>query len=214
MAALPQLMEPPPRLSLPDLPLDGRSDNSEKTSLLSRDARKKLLIELKATLTQREAEVGELEQFVAGLRDLKLETDKGVQPDEKLVEEWLSAIEGLFMWAARVAEERENKLCEIDNLLDELSFGDVELAPAAKSVSFRFKALSGRVETMSRVEKDDLIGNLLVQVAKQRELSSREKIRLLHTIPYKGPITDQQISTRRADMYSDSPSTHRSDWYK
>lgn len=200
MAALPQLMEPPPRLSLPTLPLDGRPDNSVISSRFSGEERKRLLAGLEVTLTQREIEVGELEKFVSDLRDFKLETDKGAQPDEKLVEEWLSAIEGLFMWAARVAEEREEKLCQIDNLLDELSFGDVELAPAAKSVSFRFKALSGRVETLSRVEKEDLIGNLLVQVAKQRELSSREKIRLLHTIPFKGPI-DNPISMKRADWY-------------
>ncbi len=215
MAALPQLMEPPPRLPRPPLPMEGRSEDSEIPSRLSGEERKRLLAGLEATLTQREIEVGELEQFVAGLEDFKLETDKGVQPDEKLVEEWLSAIEGLFTWAARIAEEREEKLCEIDSLLDELSSGDAELAPAAKCISSRLRALSGRVEALSRVEKEDLIGNLLHQVAKQRELSKDEKIRLLHSIPYRGPITDQQISTRRADWYRDDVvSTHRADWYK
>lgn len=87
-------------------------------------------------------------------------------------------------------------------------------ARRTKKITLRFRRLSELAGTLTSHQESDLVANLLVQVARQRELSSKEKVRLLHTIPYKGPITDQQISTRRTDMYSDSPSTHRSDWYK
>ncbi len=60
--------------------------------------------------------------------------------------------------------------------------------------------MGNRVRKVISHEKKDLIAHLLVQVAKQRELSRTEKIHLLHTIPFKGPI-DNPVSMKRADWY-------------
>ncbi len=215
MAALPQLMDPPPTLPVPSVSLAGIADKPAKTSALSREERKQMLVQLETTLIQRELEVGELEHFVAGLAGLKLEADRGAQPDAELVATVIETIETLFAWAATIADEREDKLCEINGLIDDLCAGDETLVPVAGQIISRFNELSGRVQALAKVDREDLIGILLHQVAKQRELSVAEGIRLLRTIPDHRPV-DNPVSTHRADWYSDDNpnSTRRSDWYK
>lgn len=207
MVALPQLMEPPPRLP------EGVAGLVNSTTSASGE-RKALLDEALAALARRELELEELEQFVAGLAGLELEAEQGPQPNEEVVAVCIEVTEELFAWARAIAEAREDRLNEIRDLLDELCAGEDALAPLARLVLLHHQKLSERVVEISALDMEDLIGNLLHQVGKQRELNRTEKIRLLHMIPFKGPITDQQISTRRADWYSDSPSSHRSDWYK
>ena len=175
MAALPQLMDPPPTLPVPSVSLAGIADKPAKTSALSREERKQMLVQLETTLIQRELEVGELEHFVAGLAGLKLEADRGAQPDAELVATVIETIETLFAWAATIADEREDKLCEINGLIDDLCAGDETLVPVAGQIISRFNELSGRVQALAKVDREDLIGILLHQVAKQRELSVAEE---------------------------------------
>ena len=71
-----------------------------------------------------------------------------------------------------------------------------------KKLNTRTRRLGNRVKKWDRFIEKDIIGNLLVQAAKGRELSNDEKIQLLHTIPDHRPI-DNPISLRRADWYGD-----------
>lgn len=72
-----------------------------------------------------------------------------------------------------------------------------------KGLNTRTRKLGNRVEKWGRsFNERDLVAHLLVQVAKQRDLTKDEKIQLLHTIPDHRPI-DNPISMRRADWYGD-----------
>lgn len=207
MVAQPQLMEPPPRVpeGVAGLVCATPSPGQE---------RRKVLVRAMTALGTLEQETQELERFAAGLAQLELVPGRGPQPNEEVIANVIEVTEELFAWAAKVTEAREDQLARLKDQLEVLCAGDESLTLLAGQVLQCQKALAGRIQALAALDVEDLIGNLLVQVAKQRELSSDEKWRLLQSIPYKGPITDQQISTRRADMYSDSPSTHRSDWYK
>lgn len=207
MAALPQLIATPPRLPAGVTGLVCATPSSSQR-------RKAILDEAMAALGTLEQETQELERFATGLAHLELVPDRGPQPNEEVIANVIEVTEELFAWAAKVTEAREDQLARLKDQLEVLCAGDETLTLLAGQVLLCQKALVGRIQALAALDLEDLIGNLLVQVAKQRELSSDEKWRLLQSIPYKGPITDQQISTRRADMYSDSPSTHRSDWYK
>jgi len=207
MAALPQLIVPPPRLpeGVTGLVCAAASSSQE---------RKEVLGEALVALASLERETQELEQFVTGLAQLELAPDRGPQPDEEVIARVIEVTEELFVWAAGVTDAREDQLTRLREQLEDLCAGDESLKPLARQVYQRQEELGGRIQALAAPDVEDLIANLLVQVAKQRGLSKTEKIRLLHTIPFKGPITDQKISTRRADLYSDTSSTHRSDWYK
>ena len=206
MAALPQLMEPPPRLP------EGVTGLVDGMTSATRE-RKALLDEALAALARREQELNELEQFVTGLAGLELEADRGPQPNEEMVANAIKVTEELFAWAATVAQERADQLNALKDDLEALRAGDETLAPLAQQVCQRQETLSGRIQALAGLDVESLIANLLVQVAKQRELSKEEKIRLLEAIPDHRPI-DNPISMRRADWYSDSPSTYRRDWYR
>lgn len=206
MAALPQLMEPPPRLP------KGVAGLVNSTASATGE-RRALLDEALAALARRERELNELEQFVADLAGLELEAEQGPQPDEEVVANAIRVTEELFAWAATVAGERVEQLNALRDDLDELCAGDEALTPLARQVYQCQETLSGRIQALAGLDVEDLLGNLLHQVAKQRELSVDEKIRLLHSIPDHRPI-DNPVSTRRADWYSDSTSTHRRDWYR
>ena len=206
MVALPQLMDPPPRLP------EGVADLVNDTASATRE-RKVLLDEALAVLARRERELEEVEQFVAGLAGLDLDAEQGSAPDEEVVANAVEVIEELFAWAATVAEERSDQLNALKDALEDLCAGEEALASLARQVYLRQEALSGRIQALARQDMENLIGNMLHQVARQRELSIDEKIRLLHSIPDHRPI-DNPVSTRRADWYSDSDSTHRRDWYR
>ena len=193
MAALPQLMEPPPRLP------EGVSDLVDRMTSATRE-RRALLDEALGALARRERELNELEQFVAGLAGLELEAEQGPQPDEEVVANAIKVTEELFAWAATVADERAEQLNALKDDLETLCAGDETLAPLARQVYQRQETLSGRIQALAGLDVENLIGNLLHQVAKRRELSVDEKIRLLHSIPFRGPI-DNPISMRRADWY-------------
>jgi len=208
MVTLPQLMEPPPRLpeGVAGLVNSATSATGE---------RKALLDEALAALARRERELEELEQFVAGLTSLELEAEQGPQPNEEVIARAIDITEELFAWATGVTGAREDQLTRLRDQLEALCAGDESLTPLARQVYQRQEELGGRIQALATPDVEDLIGNLLVQVAKQRELSRTEKIRLLHTIPFKGPITDQKVSTCREDWYRDDVvSTRRADWYK
>ncbi len=205
MAALPQLMEPPPRLPEGVAGLVCATPSSVQ-------GRKRVLDEAMVALGSLEQDTQELEQYAAGLAQLELVPDRGPQPDEEVIANVIKVTEELFAWAAKVTEAREDQLAKLQDRLEDLGAGDDALTLVAGQLLRRQKALVGRIQALAMLDVEDLIGNLLVQVAKQRELSSDEKWRLLQTIPDSRPV-DNPVSTRRADWYSDSPSTHRSDWY-
>ena len=207
MAALPQLIVPPPRLP------EGVAGLVCAAASFSQE-RKEILDEAMVALASLERETKELEQFVAGLAQLELAEDQGPQPDEEVIANVIKVTEEIVAWATNVTDARQDQLTGLQEQLGDLCAGHDALTPLAGQVLQRQQALAGRIQALAASDVEDLIANLLVQVAKQRELSKSEKICLLHTIPFKGPITDQKISTRRADLYSDTPSTHRSDWYK
>lgn len=207
MVALPQLMEPPPRLP------EGVAGLVNGATFADGE-RRALLDEALAALARRERELEELERFVAGLAGLELEAEREPQPDEEVVANAIRVTEELFAWAATVAEGCADQLNALKDDLEDLRAGDEALAPLTREVYRRQEELSGRIQALAGLDEERLIARLLVQVGSQRELSKQEKIRLLKAIPYRGPITGQQISTRRADWYSDTPSTHRRDWYR
>lgn len=206
MVALPQLIEPPPRL--PE-----RVAGLVNGTTSAAGERRALLDEALAALARRERELEELERFVAGLTGLELEAEREPQPDEEVVANAIRVTEELFVWAATVAEGRADRLNALKNDLEDLCAGDEALAPLTREVYLRQEELSGRIQALAGLDEERLIARLLVQVAKQRELSKQEKIRLLKAIPDHRPI-DNPISMRRADWYSDTPSTHRRDWYR
>lgn len=206
MVALPQLMEPPPRLP------DGVAGLVNSTTSASGE-RKALLDKAMAALARRELELEELEQFVAGLAGLELEAEQGPQPNEEVIARVIEVTEELFAWATGVTDAREDQLTRLQDQLEDLCGGDESLTPLARQVYRRQEELGGRIQALAGLDLESLIANLLVQVAKQRELSKEEKIRLLMAIPDHRPI-DNPISTRRADWYSDNPSTYRRDWYR
>lgn len=193
MATLPQLMEPPPRLP------EGVSGLVDGMTSATRE-RRALLDEALAALARRERELNELEQFIAGLAGLELEADRAPQPNEEVVADAIKVTEELFAWATTVADERADQLNALKDDLEVLCAGDETLAPLARQVYQRQETLSGRIQALAGLDVEDLIGNLLHQVAKRRELSVGEKIRLLHSIPFRGPV-DNPISMRRADWY-------------
>ncbi|MCY3945307.1 MAG: hypothetical protein OXF44_03345 [Anaerolineaceae bacterium] len=205
MAALPQLIVPPPRLP------EGVTGLVCATASFSQ-GRREILDEAMVALASLERETKELEQFVAGLAQLELAPDRGPQPDEEVIANVIKVTEEIVAWATNVTDAREDNLTRLQDQLEDLCAADKLLTPLARQVYQRQEELSGRIQALAGLDLESLVGNLLVQVAKQRELSSDEKWRLLQTIPDDRPI-DNPVSTRRADWYSDSPSTHRSDWY-
>ena len=206
MVALPQLMEPPPRLPA------GVAGLVNGTTSAAGE-RRALLDEALAALVRRGRELEELERFVEGLAQLELVPEQDPQPNEETIAAVIEVIEELCAWAATVAEERADRLNALKNDLEDLCAGDEALAPLARQVCLRQEEMSGRIQALAALDVERLIARLLVQVARQRELSKQEKIRLLKAIPDHRPI-DIPVSTRRADWYSDTPSTHRRDWYR
>ena len=118
------------------------------------------------------------------------DAEQGSAPDEEVVANAVEVIEELFAWAATVAEERSDQLNALKDALEDLCAGEEALASLARQVYLRQEALSGRIQALARQDMENLIGNMLHQVARQRELSIDEKIRLLHSIP--GPQADRQ----------------------
>ncbi len=193
MVAMPQLMEPPPRLPEGVTGLVSATPSSSQ-------GRKAILEEAVVALASLERETQELEQFVAGLAQFELEPDRGPQANEEVIANAIKVTEELFAWAATVAEGRADQLSALKDHLEDLCAGDEVLAPLARQVYQSQEELSGRIQALVRLDVEDLIGNLLHQVAKQRELSVDEKIRLLQSIPFRGPI-DDPVSMRRSDWY-------------
>lgn len=141
-------------------------------------------------------------QFVTWLADLDLEADDLPMMSERQVAHYLGLVDLIYVYKADFDHDfkRWNRSVDARGNWRGLGTLDKSQARQIKRVNMLFRKMSKKVRNFTKCSKSDLVAHLLVQVAKQRELSSAEKIRLLHTIPFKGPI-DNPISMKRADWY-------------
>lgn len=191
MAALPQLMELPelPNFSVPRV--DDLRDEEDAT-----------FIQFEEHLLKIGNIVDTIENFVAWLVQLDLEEGRESTMDERRVAHHIAGIERLFEFEADwayVLRGWDEGVDEKGNWRGPVPFGKSQ-ARWIKKLNWRHRKLDRRIRKLTKYKESDLVANLLVQVAKQRELTREEKIQLLHTIPFKGPI-DNPISMKRADWY-------------
>ncbi len=144
------------------------------------------------------------DEFVSWLVNLVLEADRAPMLSKQQVAHYLNVIEMLFIYQSDFDHDIARWNQNVDEKGEWHGLGTLSKSQTRqiKRINFRFRKMSKRVRKMTSHQKKDLIAHLLVQVAKQRELSRDEKIRLLKTIPDHRPI-DNPISMRRADWYGD-----------
>ncbi len=198
MIAMPQLQEIPALPEIPPLAFD------ETYSPAQQEEIEENLQAIETELVRTEQIVSEVNQFVTWVVQLDLEADKSPTMSEEHVAFFLGIISKLA--------EFEADMDHLFNLWDEAvddrgkwrGTGKLNQSHAkrTKKINSRYRKMSKNVKKLSSHQRSDLIANLLVQVARQRELTKEEKIQLLHTIPDHRPI-DNPISMRRADWYGD-----------
>lgn len=193
MVAMPQWQEISTLLEIPPLILDDAYSPAQQEENLQA---------IETELVRTEKIVGEASQFVTWVVQLDLEADKSPAMSEEQVAFYLGIISRLADFEADM-----NHLFNLWNeAVDEQGnwrgTGKLSKSHARRTrkINSRYREMSKSVKELASHQESDLVANLLVQVAKQRELSKSEKIRLLHTIPFKGPI-DNPISMKRADWY-------------
>lgn len=143
-------------------------------------------------------------QFINWLENINLEADDLPTMTEKQVAHYLSLVELIYVFKSDFDHDLKRWEKSVDVRGNWRGLGTLEKSQArqVKRVNILFRKMSKNVKNFTSCPKSDLIAHLLVQVAKQRELTRGEKIKLLHTIPDHRPI-DNPISMRRADWYGD-----------
>lgn len=143
-------------------------------------------------------------QFVTWLANLDLEADDLPMMSDRQVAHYLGLVDLIYVYKADFDHDfqRWNRSVDARGNWRGLGTLDESQARQIKRVNMLFRKMSRNVRSFTKGPKSDLIAHLLVQVAKQRELTTSEKIKLLHTIPDHRPI-DNPISMRRADWYGD-----------
>lgn len=192
MVAMPQFQE------LKELPSVPPLSFGETFDKLLCDALEEYLELLKKTL------VTNFDQFVTWIANLDLEADDLPILSEQQVAHYLSLVELIYVFKSDFDHDlkRWDKSVDFRGNWRGLGTLDASQARQIKRVNFLFRKMSKSVRNFTKCPKSDLIAHLLVQVAKQRALTTNEKIKLLHTIPDHRPI-DNPISLRRADWYGD-----------
>ena len=198
MVAMPQLQEFPdlPMLGIQPALLDIRSD------AVGQDDIEDCLAVIERELPGTEEIISEANDFLTWVVNLRLDSDAvPVMPEEHVTFflKKIGMLAGLKAGTDSLVNLWDETVDEKGNWRGKEILGKLN-ARRTREIGLRFRRLGKRAGKLTRFQESDLVANLLVQVAKQRELSRHEKIRLLHTIPFKGPI-DNPVSMKRADWY-------------